>query len=340
MAMRADHCAHRRFKDNDMTLDPRAAQSAAQLDARCKVVLPDQGECFGAFGDRIRYILTSEDTDAQFALMETETPIGSGPPLHVHAREDGFFLVQSGHYEFEIGGERIEARPGDLVFAPRDVPHTFWVAGKEPGRTINCVWPGGHDHYFRSCSKEFDTGAPDVHKISRIGNEHGVTFLTPEGVTDHMAQRQCEAGLQTRVLNQGEGERATVGDSQVRFILTQADTGGACALLELTMQPGSNVALHVHSCEDEVFIVQSGCYEFQLGNERVQAGPQTVIYAARGVPHAFHVDGEEPGHVLVFTMPGAFEEYWRRCAELGIAPHSPDAEQLGGKYGLSHRLTL
>jgi hypothetical protein len=52
------------------------------------------------------------------------------------------------------------------------------------------------------------------------------------------------------------------------------------------------------------------------------------------------VDGEEPGHVLVFTMPGAFEEYWRRCAELRIAPHSPDAEQLGGKYGLSHRLTL
>jgi hypothetical protein len=47
MAMRADHCAHRRFKDNDMTLDPRAAHSAAQLDARCKVVLPDQGECFG-----------------------------------------------------------------------------------------------------------------------------------------------------------------------------------------------------------------------------------------------------------------------------------------------------
>jgi hypothetical protein len=40
MAMRADHCAHRRFKDNDMTLDPRAARSAAQLDARCKVVLP------------------------------------------------------------------------------------------------------------------------------------------------------------------------------------------------------------------------------------------------------------------------------------------------------------
>lgn len=320
-----------------MTLDP---QAAAQLDARCKVVLPDQGECFGVFGDRIRYILTSEDTDAQFALLEAETPVGSGPPLHVHAREDGFFLVQSGHYEFEIGNQRIEAGPGDMVFAPRDVPHTFWVAGNEPGRTLNCVWPGGHDHYFRSCSKEFDTGAPDVQKISRIGNEHGVTFLTPEGVADHMAQRQCDASLQTRVVHENEGERVDVGDSQVRFLLTQADTCGACALLELTMQPDSSVALHVHSREDEVFIVQSGCYRFQLGKEHIEAGPQTVIYAARGVPHAFHLAGEEPGRMLVLAMPGAFEEYWRRCAKLGITPHTRDAKQVGAEYGLSHRPVL
>jgi mannose-6-phosphate isomerase-like protein (cupin superfamily) len=340
MAMRVDHDAHRHIKDNHMTLDPRAARAAAQLHTPCRVVLPDQGECFEVFGDRIRYILTSEDTNAQFSLLEAETPAGSGPPLHVHAREDGFFFVQSGHYEFEIGGERIEARPGDLVFAPRDVPHTFWVGGNVPGRVLTCVWPGGYDHFFRSCSKEFDTGAPDVHKISRIGVEHGVTFLTPEGVADHMAQRQCDASLQTRIVHESEGGRAAVGDSQVRFILTQADTGGACALLELTTQPGSNVALHAHSHEDEVFIVQKGCYRFQLGEKHIEAGPQTVIYAARGVSHSFQVEGEESGHMLVLTMPGAFEEYWRRCVQFGIAPHSGEAEQLDEEYGLSHKPAL
>jgi mannose-6-phosphate isomerase-like protein (cupin superfamily) len=338
--MRVNHDARRSFKDNDMNLDPSVARPAAQLNTPCKVVLPDQGECFGVFGDRIRYILTSEDTDAQFALMEAETPVGSGPPLHVHAREDEFFFVQSGHYEFEIGGERIAARPGDLVFAPRNVPHTFWVGGNEPGRVLTGVWPGGYDHFFRSCSKEFDTGAPDTHKISRIGNKHGVTFLTPEGVADHMAQRQCDAGLQTRFVHEGEGERATVGDSEVRFILTEADTGGTCALLELTMQPGSHAALHTHSREDEVFIVRSGCFEFQLGKGCIQAGPHTVVYAARGVPHAFRVEGEEPGQMLVLTMPGAFEAYWRRCAEFGITPHSRDAEQLDEEYGLSYQPVL
>jgi mannose-6-phosphate isomerase-like protein (cupin superfamily) len=146
--------------------------------------------------------------------------------------------------------------------------------------------------------------------------------------------------LQTRVVHDTEGDRAAVGDSQVRFLFTQADTCGACALLELTMQPGSSVARHVHSREDEVFIVQTGCYRFQLGEEHVEAGPQAVIYAARGVPHSFHVSGEEPGRMLVLTMPGAFEAYWRRCAELGITPYSRNAEQLGAEYGLSHQPVL
>jgi hypothetical protein len=40
--------------------------------------------------------------------------------------------------------------------------------------------------------------------------------------------------------------------------------------------------------------------------------------------------------MLVLTMPGAFEAYWRRCAEFGITSHSRDAEQLDEEYGLSH----
>jgi mannose-6-phosphate isomerase-like protein (cupin superfamily) len=302
-------------------------------------VLPDQGECFGVFGDRIRYILTSEDTDAQFDLLELRRRLARG-------RRCTCTRVKTGSSSCKVGTTNSRSaasalRPGRRsgLCAARRTAHFLGGRKRTRGEQSTAYGRAATITIFELL-QEFDTGAPDVHKISRIGNEHGVTFLTPEGVTDHMAQRQCEAGLQTRFLNQGEGERATVGDSQVRFILTQADTGGACALLELTMQPGSNVALHVHSCEDEVFIVQSGCYEFQLGNERVQAGPQTVIYAARGVPHAFQVEGEESGHMLVLTMPGAFEEYWRRCVQFGIAPHSGEAEQLDEEYGLSHKPAL
>ncbi|HEX8237131.1 MAG TPA: cupin domain-containing protein [Abditibacteriaceae bacterium] len=315
-----------------MTLDPVAAPSTAQ----CKVVLPDLGECFEVFGDRIRNVLTSQDTNDRFAVIEAQTPAGSGPPLHVNSREDGLFIVQNGRYEFEIGSERIEAAPGAVVFIPREVPHTFWVAGNEPGRVLTCVWPGGYDRFFRCCSREFDTGAPDIHNVFRIGSEHGVTFLTAEGAEAHMAQRERGVGLQTRVVHASEGENAALEGSQVRFVLTAADTAGQCALLEMTAQPGCGAPLHTHSREDEVFIVQSGCYQFQLGDRNLEAGPQTVIYAACGVPHAFRVMSAEPGQMLVLTVPGAFEQYWRRCGEFGVAPDSGTAAEIGAEFGLSY----
>jgi hypothetical protein len=57
-------------------------------------------------------------------------------------------------------------------------------------------------------------------------------------------------------------------------------------------------------------MVQSGCYEFHIGGKRIEAGPETVIYAPHRVPHAFTLpvrrrgtslsspfsDLEQPGH--------------------------------------------
>jgi quercetin dioxygenase-like cupin family protein len=48
---------------------------------------------------------------------------GQSQSPHSHAHQDKFCLVYAGRGHFEVGGSSIEARPGDVVFMPRGVPH-------------------------------------------------------------------------------------------------------------------------------------------------------------------------------------------------------------------------
>lgn len=48
---------------------------------------------------------------------------GQAQAVHAHASADKFYMVVSGKATFVVGPERFEARAGDLVLAPADVPH-------------------------------------------------------------------------------------------------------------------------------------------------------------------------------------------------------------------------
>ena len=55
-----------------------------------------------------------------------------GPGSHVHTREDEAAYVISGVLTFVVGDRRFEASAGELVWLPREVPHTFANLGDEP----------------------------------------------------------------------------------------------------------------------------------------------------------------------------------------------------------------
>lgn len=53
-----------------------------------------QGSTFHILGgDVVTIKLTGQETGGAFALLETVTPPGAGPPPHVHHREDETFYV-------------------------------------------------------------------------------------------------------------------------------------------------------------------------------------------------------------------------------------------------------
>ncbi len=95
---------------------------------------------------------TAADTGGQMTILEiTERPNGEGP-LHVHHREDEGFWILEGSATFEVGGQTIEARAGDYVFGPRDIPHRY-STGPDGCRMLFIFTPGGFEELLRATSR-------------------------------------------------------------------------------------------------------------------------------------------------------------------------------------------
>jgi mannose-6-phosphate isomerase-like protein (cupin superfamily) len=70
-------------------------------------------------------LLRSEQTGGMTSVVENVLPPDfGGPPLHMHDFDEAFYVLE-GELTFQLEDERLTARPGQLVFAPRCVPHTL-----------------------------------------------------------------------------------------------------------------------------------------------------------------------------------------------------------------------
>ena len=99
---------------------------------------------------------TAADTDGQMTIVEVTEPPGAAAPLHVHYREDEGFWILEGSATFEIGDQTIEARAGDYVFGPRDIPHRY-STGPDGCRMLFIFTPGGFEELLRATSRPADS---------------------------------------------------------------------------------------------------------------------------------------------------------------------------------------
>ena len=111
-----------------------------------------------------------------------------------------------------------------------------------------------------------------------------------------------------------QGEPWWYGDSLFEFLIPTETTGGLLAVFRSTMPEGFSPPRHIHTREDEVFVVESGDVCFEIDGRRLLAGPGTSVFMPRGVPHSFRVQSPE-ARVLGIMTPGDFTGLFR---ELGM----------------------
>src|SRR5262245_52171294 len=84
-----------------------------------------EGRRLSLMGQDIDVKVSTDETTGNFAVGYLTAAPMSGPPLHMHTREDEWFYILKGEFTFQVGEKRITAGPGTSVFAPRNIPHTF-----------------------------------------------------------------------------------------------------------------------------------------------------------------------------------------------------------------------
>jgi mannose-6-phosphate isomerase-like protein (cupin superfamily) len=129
-----------------------------------------------SFGDvEIHLKATAETTDGAFTIFEERDPVDT--PLHVHENEDELFHVLEGEHVFEVGHREIHAGPGDLVFAPRRVPHSQRRVVPRTGRLLVLTSPAGLEGFFRELAAAETAGRLGPEAYASASEAHGVTWL-------------------------------------------------------------------------------------------------------------------------------------------------------------------
>jgi len=126
-----------------------------------------------------RIVLSSSAAKGRLGLFESSTPVGGGPPRHVHRNEDEAFYVRSGKLKFWIDGHTTICGPGDAAFAPRGVEHAFRVFGDQPAQMLTVLTPGGMEAFFLDMAKG-DYRLPEaMAEVAEIADRYGLTFTGP-----------------------------------------------------------------------------------------------------------------------------------------------------------------
>lgn len=124
----------------------------------------------------------------------------------------------------------------------------------------------------------------------------------------------------------GEHQRLAYTDgAELAVILDAATTGGQLTIFDNHGPRGSASPVHVHSRDDEAFLLLDGEMTVWAGEERHQLQPGAIAFLPRGIPHAIRCD--TASRMLVLSTPGGFQETVFRTAGWDLSRPMPEGWQ-------------
>lgn len=107
-----------------------------------------EGNSFWVLGDLYTFKVTGKQTNGSFTVVEQIIQPQSGPPPHVHHREDEAFYVLEGKFLFLSGDKSSIFEGGSFVYIPKGTLHTFKNIDEQPGRLMVIITPAGLEDFF------------------------------------------------------------------------------------------------------------------------------------------------------------------------------------------------
>lgn len=130
-------------------------------------------------GDTFYCKVSAKDTDGGMYVFESTRIKEGGPILHTHYDTDEWWYILQGEFLVRVGDNTYTARPGDFVFGPRKVPHTFAKIGQGEAKLIICHQPAGKmEEYFKKLSAGVAANMSEAER-DLLRKEHGFERVGP-----------------------------------------------------------------------------------------------------------------------------------------------------------------
>ncbi len=135
---------------HSITSQPRFPIPPDDLRRNLAVARPNEDQSLphiGLAGDTYTILLSGDDTDGRYCLIDMLIPPGGGPPPHRHDFEESFTLLE-GEIEFTFRGEKSIVQAGETINIPATAPHSFINSSDQSVRLLCICSPAGQAEYF------------------------------------------------------------------------------------------------------------------------------------------------------------------------------------------------
>ncbi|MDF2117981.1 cupin domain-containing protein [Roseiarcaceae bacterium H3SJ34-1] len=126
-----------------------------------------------------KILLTTAETRGRAGMFESIGEPNTGPPRHIHHREDEIIYICEGEALFWVEGRTFLRQAGAVVFVPRGKEHAFRVTGDGPARFLATLTPGGFEGFFPAVARNALKVPEDMPDICRIAGDFNCEFTGP-----------------------------------------------------------------------------------------------------------------------------------------------------------------
>ncbi|WP_435259883.1 cupin domain-containing protein [Thioclava sp. FR2] len=130
-------------------------------------------------GTFYKTILSTAETGGAMSIVDSLSPVNSGPPRHIHHAEDEVLMILTGRCLFWMEGEEFIRGPGEVAFIPRGKEHTFRVISDVPCRHLIILTPGGFEGFFADMAQGQFAIPADMPAVVESASRHNLTFTGP-----------------------------------------------------------------------------------------------------------------------------------------------------------------
>ena len=138
------------MNSHSITSQPLSPIPADSLKRNLAFARPEKEQSLphlGVVGDTYTVLLSGDDTDGRYCLIDMVVPPGGGPPPHRHDFEESFTVVE-GEIEATFRGKKSVVRTGETVNIPANAPHSFTNTSQESARLLCICSPAGQEELF------------------------------------------------------------------------------------------------------------------------------------------------------------------------------------------------